>query len=57
MVHDLVLFSSALTLGLVVGFYVSHRGVHGVVSDLNDVKTDVAVLKSKVDGQAQTPAV
>lgn len=32
-----------------VGFYLGHRGLTGVKSDLNDVKTDVTLIKAKIN--------
>lgn len=35
-------------VGGVLGYYLGHRGIAGVESDLQDVKTDIANIKGKL---------
>lgn len=57
MLRDIVQYVCTFAAGGVLGFYLCHRGFSGVWTDVSNIKTDVAVLKSKVDVQTQTPAI
>lgn len=56
-VTQLLVTEVLMAVSLVVGYFMGKRGLTGVASDLNNVKTDIANLKGKLDGQAQVVTV
>lgn len=40
---------ASLLFGMLVGYYLGERGWTGVKIDLNNVKTDIEVLKAKME--------
>lgn len=46
--EDLITPSLMAVSGL-IGYYLGHRGLTGVKSDLNDVKTDITMIKAKIN--------
>lgn len=44
-----LLIPSLMGLSGLVGFYLGHRGLTGVKTDLQDVKTDVATIQAKIN--------
>lgn len=53
-----ILVTEVLMAGsLVVGFFMGKRGLTGVASDMNNIKTDIATLKGKLSGSTQTVTI
>ncbi len=43
-------FNIAMAVSFALGYYVGHRGLTGVQSDLSDIKQDIANVKGKLEG-------
>lgn len=55
---NLVITQALMAVTGVLGYYLGHRGFKGVVSDLNNVKTDVENIKARIfPVQTATPVI
>lgn len=54
MLLEIIIVEVLCLVSGLVGYYIGHRGLTGVQSDLNDVKQDIANVKGKLEG---TPSV
>lgn len=54
--HIDIFLVATVAAGL-IGFYIGHRGITGVKSDMGDIQKDVSFLKGKISGQQEVKAV
>jgi len=55
MLTQILINEGLMLLAGIVGYYLGHRGMTGVISDLEDVKTDVTHIKARMFPSVTTP--